>query len=170
VQTQFTDYPRPTTRLGTINDPDPPTGPALRVGMSRDRLDIQASVNFEGLEKLQAMLASIRIFWKRLRRPLSGVRLKIGKVTLTTFVLARISVKPPSQVCQRGFHVKLMFGVSEFQAFLSLQSKFPCCRHGVARVAPANQSGSPRNVPKSKSGHREMFNPATRGQNRPVPW
>jgi hypothetical protein len=88
------------------------------------------------LAKYQGVLEMMQEAKAATGGPLSGIRLKIGKVTLTAFVLARISVKPQSQICQRSFHVRIMFGVCKFQAFLSLQSKLPCCRHGVAPVSP----------------------------------
>jgi hypothetical protein len=52
-----------------------------------------------------------------------------------------------------------MFGVCEFQAFLGLQSKFPCCRHGVARVSsPESRAIRLEMFQKSKSGrHREVL-------------
>jgi hypothetical protein len=47
MQTPFTDYPRPTTRLGTIKDP----GPAVAASFDQqESLDIQASVDLEGLK------------------------------------------------------------------------------------------------------------------------
>jgi hypothetical protein len=50
---QASSGPRPATRAYPI---DPGTGVPLRVVMNGDRLDIQASVDLEGLKKLQAML------------------------------------------------------------------------------------------------------------------
>jgi hypothetical protein len=53
--TQLPEPRRPTTRLGTVGV-DPSHGAPLRVVMNGNRLDIQASVDLEGLKKLQTML------------------------------------------------------------------------------------------------------------------
>lgn len=53
MQTQIPVGPRQATRAYPV---DPGTGVPLRVVMNGDRLDIQASVDLEGLKKLQVML------------------------------------------------------------------------------------------------------------------
>jgi hypothetical protein len=54
-QVPISDARRPTTRLGTISAEPTPASP-LRVVMNGNRLDIQATVDLDGLKKLQAML------------------------------------------------------------------------------------------------------------------
>lgn len=56
MQTQVTTGPRPATRAVPTESNLSPGGVPLRVVMNGNRLDIQASVDLEGLKKLQTML------------------------------------------------------------------------------------------------------------------
>jgi hypothetical protein len=56
------DHQRSTPRV-----PDPPMAAPLRVVMNGNRLDIQASVDLDGLEKLEAMLAKYKEILKMMQ-------------------------------------------------------------------------------------------------------